>query len=111
MHRDIKPSNVLVTAVGAAKVVDMGLARNTALNRSTADETASGVTLGTFDYISPEQARNLAMPMCAQRSIFLGCTLFYMLTGNPPFPRKGRRSQKLLSHESSTARSARLAKI
>src|SRR6185503_19377968 len=58
VHRDIKPSNVLITAEGRAKLVDMGLARLHQVERSGDDLTASGVTLGTFDYISPEQARD-----------------------------------------------------
>ena len=99
VHRDIKPSNVLVTAGGIAKVVDMGLARDTSMDKSTADATASGMTLGTFDYIAPEQARNPRDADVRSDIYSLGCTLFYMLTGSPPFP-DGTALQKLLNHGS-----------
>lgn len=99
VHRDIKPSNVLVMANGHVKLVDMGLARMHQVEASNADLTATGVTLGTFDYISPEQARDPRSADVRSDLYSLGCTLFFMLTGRPPFP-EGTVLQKLLSHSS-----------
>ncbi|MBS0207941.1 MAG: protein kinase [Planctomycetes bacterium] len=98
VHRDIKPSNVLVTADGRAKLVDMGLARLHQVDARD-DLTASGVTLGTFDYISPEQARDPRSADVRSDIYSLGCTLYYMLTARPPFP-DGTVLQKLLQHTS-----------
>ena len=97
VHRDIKPSNVLVMAGGRVKLVDMGLARLHQVESSSDDLTASGVTLGTFDYISPEQARDPRVADVRSDIYSLGCTLFYLLTGQPPFP-EGTALQKLLRH-------------
>jgi len=99
VHRDIKPSNILVTANGTAKLVDMGLARLHQVEREDSDVTASGVTLGTFDYISPEQARDPRSTDVRSDIYSLGCTLYYMLTGIAPYP-TGTVLQKLLSHSS-----------
>jgi len=98
VHRDIKPSNILIAANGRAKLIDMGLARLQAADNPAADLTASGVTLGTFDYISPEQARDPRVADVRSDIYSLGCTLFYMLTGRPPFP-EGNVLQKLLQHQ------------
>jgi serine/threonine protein kinase len=97
VHRDIKPSNILIGLDGRAKIVDMGLARTTDLDRSTADLTASGVTLGTFDYISPEQAHDPRDADVRSDIYSLGCTLYFLLTGQAPFP-DGTALQKLLMH-------------
>ena len=97
VHRDIKPSNILVTQAGQANLVDMGLARTTDLDKPTNDLTASGVTLGTFDYISPEQAHDPRQADVRSDIYSLGCTLYFLLTGQPPFP-EGTAIQKLLMH-------------
>jgi serine/threonine-protein kinase len=97
VHRDIKPSNIIITPSGRAKLVDMGLARR--FERSGDDGlTQSGMTLGSFDYISPEQARDPRDVDVRSDLYSLGCTLFHMLTGRPPFP-GGTVIQKLIQHQ------------
>jgi len=87
---------VLVSADGSVKLVDMGLARSENLDLSE-DMTASGVTLGTFDYISPEQAFDPRDADIRSDLYSLGCTLYFMLTGEPPYT-GGTMLQKLISH-------------
>jgi len=97
VHRDIKPSNIVITPAGRARIVDMGLARLHQM-AGDADLTVSGVTLGTFDYISPEQARDPRVADVRSDLYSLGCTMFYMFTGRPPFA-EGTMVQKLLQHQ------------
>jgi serine/threonine-protein kinase len=97
VHRDIKPSNIVITPAGRARVVDMGLARVSQV-AGDGDLTASGMTLGTFDYISPEQARDPRAADVRSDLYSLGCTMFFMLAGRPPFA-DGTMVQKLLQHQ------------
>lgn len=98
VHRDIKPSNIIITPSGRAKLVDLGLARKES-TESVPDLTMAGTTLGTFDYISPEQAKDPRNVDVRSDIYSLGCTLYHMLTGEPPFP-DGTVLKKLLDHQS-----------
>jgi tetratricopeptide (TPR) repeat protein len=80
VHRDLKPANVLVDARLRAWVSDFGVARSA----GTTGLTASGVIVGTPEYLSPEQARG--GPIDARSDLYaLGLILFEMLTGRLPF--------------------------
>ena len=83
VHRDLKPSNVMITPDGVIKVLDFGV--GLILDDVGGEPlTSSGVTLGTARYMSPEQARAEALTP-ATDLYALGCVLYEMLTGAPPF--------------------------
>jgi len=97
VHRDIKPSNIIITPNGRAKLVDMGLARSLGPHLD-GGLTQSGVTLGTFDYISPEQAIEPREADVRSDIYSLGCTFYHALTGRPPVP-EGTAAKKLHHHQ------------
>ena len=101
VHRDIKPSNIIVSNEGRVKIVDLGLARRDSPD-SICDITVAGSTLGTFDYLAPEQARDPREADVRSDTYSLGCTLYHMLTGQPPYP-EGTALQKLLDHQGKQA--------
>ena len=83
IHRDVKPSNLVRLSDGKVKVTDFGLAKPVDPGSEPA-LTAMGVVVGTPDYIAPEQARG--EPIDERVDIYaLGGTLYYVLTGMPPF--------------------------
>lgn len=98
VHRDIKPSNIIITPDGRAKIVDMGLARHLDSLTVNGGVTQSGVTLGTFDYISPEQALDPRRADVRSDIYSLGCTFYHALTGRPPVP-EGTAAKKLHAHQ------------
>jgi formylglycine-generating enzyme required for sulfatase activity/serine/threonine protein kinase len=103
IHRDIKPGNLLVSSSNVIKILDLGLVRLEQLmddHASPATLTEEGSLMGTPDYIAPEQARDPHAVDIRADIYSLGCTLYNLLTGQPPFP-GGTLAQKLIRHQTS----------
>jgi len=98
IHRDIKPANLLVDERGVVKLLDLGLALFTNSEMASLTLAHNENVLGTADYLSPEQALNSHLVDHRADIYSLGCTLYFLLTGHPPFP-EGTLAQRISKHQ------------
>ena len=99
IHRDIKPANLLIDQDGVVRLLDMGLALMSAGEEMSLTVAHNENVLGTADYLAPEQALDSHGVDHRADLYGLGCTLYYLISGQPPFP-DGTLAQRIAKHQS-----------
>jgi hypothetical protein len=97
IHRDIKPHNLMLTPKGQVKILDFGLAKLARERGPQSEVTAQGTYMGTPDYTAPEQASDARSADIRADIYSLGCTLYFLLAGRPPF-QEGTDVKTIIAH-------------
>lgn len=106
IHRDVKPANLLVDSKENIKILDLGLALFTVQDEESLTVVHNENVLGTADYLAPEQAKNSHKVDHRVDIYGLGCTLYYLLAGHPPF-NEGTLAQRIALHQTEMPKAIR----
>ncbi|HTK74414.1 MAG TPA: protein kinase, partial [Gemmataceae bacterium] len=99
VHRDLKPANLMLTPRGVVKILDFGLAKLNSERQRGAELTRKDMAMGTPEYMAPEQALDTKNADIRADIYALGCTLYCLLAGRPPFrSAEGNDLQVIMAH-------------